>query len=461
MRFIQFKLVGPVVGAVSLLMLGLASIPYYGATRVDHAARERQETLVKRNIGLWISDIEFSLTSWTIWDEAIAKIDNNFDQEWVDRNIGASLLGTSRTRFAALLDRDDKLIYSKTADEVKDRAFFARSPRAIVGDASDLVADVRRREVLPKKPGIPDAIAISRIEVLDDDAVLLTASLFQSDFGTARPKGKQAPILIAAMPIGTSLADFFGTRFLLDDARVSPLKDIAADRARVPLAVSADGTEQVLSWRPPTPAADLLGQSLPFLTVAGIVLLLGAAFTFRVSQATVRLLIEREKDLRHAATHDNLTGLANRADLASRFDALAASGPLIVACIDLDGFKAVNDSFGHAAGDELLKGVAKRLRSHARKEDLVFRLGGDEFVILMPGIDGDEAEELCRGLAAILSLPFELSDCTARVGASFGLATVHSGNLSCDDALKLADAELYKAKSSPRIAGHEMNNAVG
>lgn len=459
MRFIQFKLVAPVVGAVSLLMLGLASIPYYGAASVDAETRQRQEVLVKRNIGLWISDIEFSLTSWTIWDEAIGKIDNDFDREWVDRNIGASLLGTSRTRFAAVLDRDDKLIYSKKAYEIKDRPFFAQSPEAIVRDATDLVADVRRRELLPVKPGIPDAITISRIEVLGNDAVLLTASLFQPDFGTAKPRGKHAPVLVVAMPIGNSLADFFGTRFLLDDARVSTSGNIALNRAQVPLAVSADGTEQVLSWHPPTPAADLLRQSLPFLTVVGIVLLFGAIFTLRMCRATIRVLAARERDLRHAATHDNLTGLANRVDLASRFDALAASGPLIVACIDLDKFKSVNDTFGHAIGDELLKGVAQRLQSHVRKQDVIFRLGGDEFVLLMPGIALEDAEQLCRYLAAILSLPFELSECTPSVGASFGLTIVHDGNLSCDDALKLADASLYRAKSSPRVGRYPMNTA--
>src|ERR1700754_5301716 len=104
----------------------MATFPYLGAARIDAEARLKQETLVKRNIALWIADIEFSLTAWTIWDEAIAKIDNSFDFEWADRNIGASLIGTSRTRFAAVLDPDDALIYSRTDDRVKDRPFFTR-----------------------------------------------------------------------------------------------------------------------------------------------------------------------------------------------------------------------------------------------------------------------------------------------------------------------------------------------
>ncbi len=451
MRFVHFKLVGPIVGAIALSIVALASISYYGGHRLDDEVRSRQETLVKRNIGLWISDIEFSLTSWTIWDEPIAKIDNDFDYEWTDRNIGASLLGTSRARFAAVLDHDDTTIYSKVSDEVKDRPFFLRGPGAIIKDASGLVADVRKRELLPKKPGIPDPISSSRIEVVDSDAVLLSASLFQPDFGTAKPEGKRAPILVTAMPIGNRLADFFGTRFLLDDARVSSISDVSLARAVVSLTIDRNGDEQVLSWHPPAPAADLLRQSLPLIVMVVIALVAGGIFILRMSQTTVRMLISRERQMRHAATHDFLTGLANRARLEIEFLQLLTKGSLVVACLDLDGFKLINDAHGHASGDELLKATAERLRSGVRDQDRIFRLGGDEFAILMPGITLDQAHEVCRSLSAMLSLPVMLSDGSVSVGASFGLHLVIDVNTSCDAAFRAADAALYRAKSTRHL----------
>lgn len=149
MRFIHFRLIGPAIAGIALLIAGMATFPYYGVARIDAEARQRQETLVERNIALWISDIEFSLTAWTIWDEAIAKLDNSFDFEWADRNIGASLIGTSRTRFAAVLDSGNAILYSRTDDTVKSRPFFLRGPAAIVKDASPLVANVRAREHPP------------------------------------------------------------------------------------------------------------------------------------------------------------------------------------------------------------------------------------------------------------------------------------------------------------------------
>lgn len=450
MRFIHFRLVGPAIIAVAVLIAGMATIPYIGIAQIDADLRQRQESLVKHNIDLWISDIEFSLTAWTIWDESIAKIDNSFDFEWTDRNIGASLIGTSRTRFVAVVDHSDRLIYSRTDDSVKDRGFFTRGIPTVIEDAAALVANVRARETGRVIEGIPKPVSISRIEVLGDDAVLMTASLFQPDFGTAKPKGERAPILITAMPITGTIQEFFGTRFLLDDARIAPQTDILPDRAHVEIAVGPRGEVQVLSWRPPSPAADLLYRSLPLLVTVCILLLAIGIFTIRMSRDAARLLVAREKQMRHAATHDFLTGLPNRARLEQEFRKLSENGPVAVICLDLDGFKQVNDTHGHAAGDELLKAVAMRLRAGTRGVDRLFRLGGDEFTILMPTVSESQAEETCRRLSLSLAEPVTLSKGLVTIGASFGIRRVEKDEISCDAAISAADAALYHAKASAR-----------
>jgi diguanylate cyclase (GGDEF)-like protein len=449
MRFVHFKLVGPAVACVTLLILGMATFSYYGAARIDAEARQRQEALVERNIAFWTADVEFSLTAWTIWDEAIAKLDNRFDFEWTDRNIGASLIGTSRTRFTAVLDAGDAILYSRTDDSVKDRPFFARGPASIVADTARLVEDVRMREQAPRKNGIPDPVVSSRIEVLGDEAVLLSASLFQPDFGTAKLKASRAPILITAMPISGSLQNFFGDRFLLDDAHITPLSMVAPDRARAEVAIGAEGEVEVLSWRSPTPAADVLYQALPLIVTVIVVLLVGGFLMVRVSQSTARTLVEREKQMRHAATHDFLTGLANRSLLEAEYTTQVAAGALTVVCFDLDGFKAINDSHGHAVGDDLLKVVASRLMSATRDADRLFRLGGDEFAVLMPGISVSDAEAACRRISALLREPMSLAGSVVAIGASFGLSEVEHGT-SCDAALNAADAALYQAKADGR-----------
>jgi diguanylate cyclase (GGDEF)-like protein len=446
MRYLHLKLAGPAIAGVALLIGGLATISYFGAARIDNEARTQQETLVQRNIALWIEDIEFSLTSWTVWDEAIAKLDATFDKEWADRNIGASLIGTSRTRFTAVLKPDGAILYNFVAPSVANRPFFRRGTEAIVADAAPLVADVRARERLPRKSGIPDPLCLSRIEVIGKDAVLLSASLFQPDFGTVKPKGDRAPILITAMPIDASLETFFGTRFLLDDAHVGSLTAVAPDRARAGIAIGADGEVQVLSWRPPTPAADILRQATPLILTVGLVLVLGGVLVVRISQSTARMLVVRERQMAHAATHDFLTGLSNRARLEGTFSAEVKQGPLVVVCLDLDGFKGVNDTHGHAIGDDLLRVVAARLRSGTRETDCLFRLGGDEFAILMPDITLADAERACHRLAEALSAPMYLPGHRLEIAACFGLGAADL-DTTCDDAFKAADDALYRAKA--------------
>ncbi|CAN7626395.1 diguanylate cyclase [Rhizobium sp. LjRoot98] len=450
-RFTHLKLVAPAIMLISVLIAGLAAIPYYGVASLDGEIRERQETLVKRNISIWIADVEFALTAWTIWDESIAKIDNAFDPVWTDRNIGSSLIGTSRTRFVAILDAKDGLIYQKTAPEVQGRVFFQRGAKTIANDSRALVDRIRQIERRERARGIPERIAVSKIEVVGNDAVLLTASLFQPDFKTAMPRGDRAPILISAIPIAGSLQEFFGSRFLLDDAMVGPLNAVRSGRARAEIAVGPDGKSEVLSWRSPTPARDLFHQSLPLAATVAMVLIAGGVFAMRTTRRALASLVEAEQRMRHAATHDFLTGLANRSLVAPEFERLSANGSVIVACIDLDGFKLVNDTHGHAAGDELLRQVAGRLRAGCLDSDVVFRLGGDEFVILMAGVPLREAEWRCRQLSSALSQSYSLGHTVAVVGASFGVEEIVAGSAeSCDAALRRADEALYLAKAKGR-----------
>ena len=161
-----------------------------------------------------------------------------------------------------------------------------------------------------------------------------------------------------------------------------------------------------------------------------------------------------EARLRQQAFHDGLTGLANRALFTDRVEhALARGGraaPPTVLFLDLDGFKRVNDSLGHAAGDELLRQVAGRLVATLRGGDTVARLGGDEFAVLLDPVTPEgAADEVAGRVLAALGVPITVAGREVRVGGSVGIAT-HRPGATAGDLLRDADAAMYAAKAGGR-----------
>ncbi len=156
-------------------------------------------------------------------------------------------------------------------------------------------------------------------------------------------------------------------------------------------------------------------------------------------------------ELDHQAGHDPLTGLANRrrfTDLVGERLGDGAPGTL-VAFGDLDGFKAINDEHGHAAGDRVLRAVADRLRAATRPDDLVARLGGDEFAVLCPGLGPTDAPHVAARLRAAVAEPIAIGDRLVRVGLSLGVAT-SLDHLDLDELLRTADARMYAEKAANR-----------
>ena len=165
-------------------------------------------------------------------------------------------------------------------------------------------------------------------------------------------------------------------------------------------------------------------------------------------------------ELRHQALHDPLTGLANRALLLERLRTLLRTGdPVTVLALDLDGFKTVNDTFGHAAGDDLLQVVAGRLRTQSRDGDLVARLGGDEFVLVLAGADEAEAHQIADRMRFALVAPIALHGNSARIDASVGVA--RAAGTDPEALLGLADADRYRVKHVRREAQRAEHATAG
>lgn len=201
------------------------------------------------------------------------------------------------------------------------------------------------------------------------------------------------------------------------------------------LAVAA--VDGLLLWSAITGGADIVAIAVSAVVLTAVV----AARQAGALRDNARLLSE----LDHAATHDALTGLPNRALFQQRLDEALHDGQVQVALLDLDAFKQVNDVHGHEAGDLLLTTVASALRSSLRPGDTAARLGGDEFILVLPG---DDPTPVLDRVIAALSTPVPFHDTSLQPQVSIGVATAVPG----DDpvvVLRHADQAMYAAKKRP------------
>lgn len=172
------------------------------------------------------------------------------------------------------------------------------------------------------------------------------------------------------------------------------------------------------------------------------------AFAAGIAVENARLHAE----ISRSATHDKLTGLPNRASLMARIGPALSrlrsrpGGVIALLFIDLDGFKRVNDTLGHDAGDEVLIEAAHRIQRSIRAIDTVARLGGDEFIVFGEFLRPGDSNVLAARLTAVLSEPYELSMGTADIGASVGVAETDNADASPADLLHRADELMYWEK---------------
>lgn len=176
-------------------------------------------------------------------------------------------------------------------------------------------------------------------------------------------------------------------------------------------------------------------------------------FTLQNHGGLVRLIVA-ERKAKSLAHTDELTGLHNRAFFRKHREVLDPVRPgdaYGYLCVDLDGFKQVNDTYGHAAGDEVLRAAAERMEANIRKGDVVFRVGGDEFVVYLPGADAVDCSRVAARFIDTFSEPFHLSTGDIiSVTVSIGSACLGDPPVEFRQLLRAADSALYQAKATGR-----------
>jgi diguanylate cyclase (GGDEF)-like protein/PAS domain S-box-containing protein len=222
----------------------------------------------------------------------------------------------------------------------------------------------------------------------------------------------------------------------------------AKDRPLVRDALARSGRTETVEANLERPNGELVTLDLSITDLRNDPLVNG----YVVSGTDITDLKTTQQALRHMADHDGLTGLLSRRALLAKLDHVVDDGyqhEIVVLFCDLDGFKQVNDRIGHAAGDQVLIEVARRLERALRPQDLVGRLGGDEFVVVLPRADEPTRREIADRITRTLSEPIFAGDQLVEVGVSIGTATT-GDQPTVTQLLATADDAMYEVKRARR-----------
>ena len=305
--------------------------------------------------------------------------------------------------------------------------------------------------------GLPSArrlLAISCIALFLLAITVLGAvgySLWQIDDAAVGAEIARARVALSANTVETAgseakLASVLTNSYVLGRAHIGNGADLRQGEVAVPL---PGQSERLLIWTPRRFGSELFAHLAPMRGATSLVFLLGIGFLMRRLYLLARELEARRHAAQALAARDALTGLGNRLAFDQGMDHMLAegSGEVEVFYLDLDGFKQVNDSFGHGAGDDVLRTVSQRLSRLAKPEDLLVRLGGDEFVLLRPAPGPrDDLARMALLIEGAVTEPVVLGAHTMLIGVSIGIAVAPVDGTSGIALLEAADAALYRAK---------------
>ncbi len=431
-RHIFVTLVGTGIVAIA----AIAILAFWMAKATNEIASENAKRLLESSIGAELTRVEITTGDYGNWNEAY---------EWLIARDGEAILanlGTGATESNAF-----DLLY---ISDVNGTPLYAYETG---GQGSDL--SLVDRDLLSLMANEVNALprqqyeTTSHIAFIDGRLTLIGASRIQP-IGLDDLDFSQTPVIVGGIWLTQSQLEKIGEKLLIDNLSIMRGSGVIAPTTGAVGLVGIDGqTVATLRFDLPRPGSQLLARALPTILATSLLLLAGSLLVGRASAAqTRRFLQEHEK-----ARTDPLTGLMNRAgvnELAENDEIMAAiaKGNAAVLYLDINGFKALNDTVGHDGGDRALEMTAERLRRSMRQGDILARLGGDEFVALILDPSPESAAQaVCDRIIMQTDLPMRIGQESHLVRTSIGAAVARAGS-DWNGLVIEADAAMYRAKKS-------------
>ncbi len=418
----------PIFLLVLCVMGSMALVANRAAMRQETFELDREKRQLVQSLGFEAENLLAGLSR----DEGLGELfQAQRNREHSERLLSA-LNRRQATDYAALINKSDGQIIAEAGDNdtMSARIAFARQ----------LIESSRMRGLDSSTIGIGREARI----VQDGQSALSLATL---------PIGRTIT-LVVTRPLGSASLRRLSTMLAIPNLRVvSGPTDL---KTSYPIPNLGGVGQMSLVWNPSRLAAETLADLALYGFFASIAVAAIALILFNRMRVSTEAILLREAKASHEARHDPLSGLPNRAvfceALASNIDDLPNRDTNIaVLLLDLDKFKDVNDTYGHAAGDKVIVDFGNRVRALLRQTDVIARLGGDEFAVLQSGIHTHvEASRLAQAIIDAANRPFAMDGATMRIGVTIGISFAPDDGMDVATILRAADTALYRAKNEGR-----------
>ncbi|MDB5551807.1 MAG: diguanylate cyclase/phosphodiesterase [Rhizobium sp.] len=403
-------------------------------TRSISATRSAIRAL-KKQLGATVRDNAY-------WDDAYRQMKTPEAAAWATENWGVTTENYPLYDTALVIEPDGKMLLAyRNGAAMEDAAgFFDDS-------LDDLIKAARKPD--PERNRLP----VSFIRT-GQGIALIGASAIQPYEADTAADPAEYKVLVFAKHLTPSMVSDIAQNFSIAGLSLAD----RPEQLRGRLTDIRGRLVGQLSWPSDEPGSRSLSSVRPKIIAAGAVFLLLLSTICAGATLAVRSVRREERMSYFNATHDALTGLYNRAGLLEQMDLSisltmsATSGSTTkLHLIDLDGFKGVNDAWGHAVGDQLIIAVAKRLEESLPADVVAARLGGDEFAILSPNSGPARSlEQLSSDILALFDTPFDIDGRQVEIGGSVGAASAGGAQASRGELLRRSDLALYRAKELGR-----------
>ena len=439
---VAFAGIGLLIAIIVLLNSSLGLI----AAKTNEIDARRARESVQSALDTGINTISAVMTDNAVWDDATQKTyAAHMDMDWMYGTWGNVATDDHAYDGVYVLDENYRVLWGYADDKPvtgSAEAIFGRAFPAIVG-----------LHQLDLKNGEP-AIGWSRTP---SGPSLVGINLIRPTSGPLRATNGQKRYLVMTRHVTASTLQTMSRTFRLEGLHL--IATVPATGAYVPLRAADGQVMGALVWTLHPPGAEAARAVRP--DVMRIMWLTGGLIVFFVAVAGYGLLqlARSERVARNTALTDGLSGLPNRRALLEKLQkGRTASEPRSVIFIDLDGFKDINDIYGHETGDKLIVIVAEALKARVPRGAMLARMGGDEFALLIWGSGCHAAADMFAGEAVkMLNAPIHIGERTIQVGASIGIAGADDEATASQELFRRADMAMYvsKAQGKGRVTRYD------